>query len=157
MDITDSKTILTQQGYDDIQRELEDLLTVKRPAIAARLKEAIALGDLSENFDYHDAKNQQGLMEARIRDLKAILACATVIDCTESNGSVCVGSKVVVKDDEGFEDEYMIVGPPEADPSNGKISYECSMGAALMDHKVGDKVSVETPAGTFEYEIVSVS
>ena len=153
---TDNRTILTQKGYDELQRELEDLQTVKRPALAQRLKDAIALGDLSENFDYHDAKRQQGMMEARIRDLKAILSSATILENGGSNGCVTMGSKVVVKDEDGFEDEYMIVGPLEADPSDGKISYECSMGAALMERKAGDKVSVETPAGTFEYEIVSV-
>lgn len=150
-------TILTSEGYAALQRELEEFQTVKRHALAERLRDAIALGDLSENFDYHDAKNQQGMMEARIRDLKAILATATVADCSASNGCVNVGSKVVVKDNEGFEDEYMLVGPPEADPSNGKISYECSMGAALMDHKAGDKVTVETPAGVFKYKIISIS
>ena len=149
--------ILTQKGYDELQSELENLQTVQRPALAVRLKDAIAMGDLSENFDYHDAKRQQGMMEARIRDLKMILGSATIIECTGSNGCVAIGSKVMVKDEDGFEEEYMIVGPLETDPSNGKISFECSMGAALMDCKAGDKVSVETPAGVFGYEILSVS
>jgi len=156
VDTLDNRTVLTPEGHAELQAELHDLLTVKRPAVAERLKEAIELGDLSENFDYHDAKNQQGLMEARIRDLKAILATAAIIDCSHSNGCVAIGSKVTIKDEDGFEEEYMIVGPLEADPSDGKISYECSMGAALMDCKAGDKVSVETPAGVFEYEIISI-
>ncbi len=156
MDTTDNRTALTAEGHAELQLELQDLLTTKRHALAQRLKEAIELGDLSENFDYHDAKNQQGMMEARIRDLKAILACAVIIDCANSNGCVGIGSKVTIKDEDGDEEEYMIVGPLEADPSDGRISYECSMGAALMDCKAGDKVSVETPAGIFGYEIISV-
>ena len=157
MDIQDQGTVLTRKGYDDIKRELEELLTVKRPALAQRLKEAIALGDLSENFDYHDAKRDQGLMEARIKHLKAILDTATVIECAGTGGEVGIGSKVTVRDvADGYEDEYMIVGPPEADPSEGKISYESNVGAALMGHKVGDRVSVETPGGVMELEITCV-
>jgi transcription elongation factor GreA len=154
---TDNRMVLTKEGYEELRRELEDLQTVKRHELAVRLKDAIALGDLSENFDYHDAKRQQGMMEARIRDLKMILGSATIIEKSNGNGCVAVGSKVMVKDEDGFEEEYMIVGPLEADPSDGKISYECSMGEALMDHKAGDKISVETPAGVFAYEIITVS
>lgn len=157
MDLQDKGTVLTRQGYDEIKRELEELLTVKRPALAERLKEAIALGDLSENFDYHDAKRDQGLMEARIKQLKAILDTATVVECANQDGEVSIGSKVLVRDvNDGFEDEYTIVGPPEADPSEGKISYESNVGAALVGRKVGDKISVETPGGTMKLEILCV-
>ncbi len=157
MEMNDRGTILTREGYCDIKRELEELLTVKRPALANRLKEAIALGDLSENFDYHDAKRDQGLMEARIKHLKAILDTATVVECASTDGEVGIGTKVLVRDtSDGYEDEYTIVGPPEADPSEGKISYESNVGAALMGRKVGDKVSVETPGGAMELEIVCV-
>ncbi len=150
-------TVITQQGYNDIVSELENLLTVERPAVVARLKEAIALGDLKENFDYHDAKRQQGMMESRIRDLKRILDDSAVIDCANGNGEIGVGSKVMVRDlNDDFEDEYMIVGPPEADPTEGKISYESNVGSALLGRKVGDRVSVETPCGVLEYEIVCV-
>jgi len=150
-------TLLTQQGYNDIARELEHLLTMQRPAMVRRLKEAIALGDLSENFDYHDAKRQQGMMEARIRDLKRILDDSAVIECANGNGEVSVGSKVMVRDvNDNFEDEYTIVGPPEADPTEGRISYESNVGSALLGRKVGDRVSVETPCGVLEYEILCV-
>jgi len=154
----DKGLVLTRKGYDDAQRELQELLTVKRPALSERLKNAIALGDLSENFDYHDAKREQGMVEARIRDLKMILDTATVVECAGADGEVVVGSKVLVRDvSDGFEDEYTIVGPPEADPSEGRISYESNVGAALLGRKVGDRISIETPGGVFEYEIVCVA
>lgn len=155
--MVDDRFRLTAEGYADLQRELDEMLTVKRPELTRRLRDAIKLGDLAENFDYHDAKRQQGMMEARIRDLKVILGSGTIIECSESNGHVCIGSRVTIKDADGCEEQYMIVGPLEAHPSDGKISFECSMGAALMERKVGDKVSVETPAGVFAYEITSVS
>ena len=149
-------TALTPQGFEEIKRELEELLTVRRPALIHRLKEAIALGDLSENFDYHDSKRDQGMMEARIKDLKRILGEATVIECAQ-DGTVGIGSRVLVRDaNDGFEDEYTIVGPPEADPSEGKISYESNVGAALLGCTVGDRVSIEAPCGTLEYEVVCV-
>lgn len=148
---------MTRQGYDDIRRELDRLLTAERPAVVKRLKEAIALGDLAENFDYHDAKRQQGLMEARIRDLKRILDSATIIECNESIEAVNVGSKVLVRDvADGFEERYTIVGPPEADPSEGKISYESNMGTALLGRKAGERISVEAPCGVLEFEVVSI-
>lgn len=157
MDVSEHRLVLTQQGYDDIKRELDEILAVKRPALVKRLKEAIALGDLSENFDYHDSKRQQGMLEARIRELKTILNSATIMEATaHDGGGISIGSKVVVRDQDGFEDEYMIVGPPEADPSEGKISYESSMGSALMGRKTGDVFCVETPGGTLECVILSV-
>ncbi|MHB0913206.1 MAG: transcription elongation factor GreA [Armatimonadota bacterium] len=157
MDIPENGTVLTRNGYDKIRRELEELIKVKRPAIVDRIREATALGDLSENFDYHDAKHQQGLLESRLADLKAILSCATVVDCANGNGCVGIGSVVKVKDvSDGYEDTYTIVGPPESNPSEGKISYESSVGAALVDRKVGEVVEVETPSGNFKYEIVAI-
>ncbi|MBP6963090.1 MAG: transcription elongation factor GreA [Armatimonadetes bacterium] len=157
MDTEHRGTILTQQGYDDIRRELNRLLTIERPAVVLRLKEAMALGDLAENFDYHDAKRQQGLMEARIRDLKRILDTATVLEGNGPIEEIGVGSKVLVRDvADGFEDHYTIVGPPEADPSEGRISYESNMGAALLGRKAGERISVEAPCGVLEFEVVSI-
>lgn len=156
MDLSDKRLVLTRQGYDEFKRELEELLSVKRPAIVNRIREARQLGDLSENFDYHDAKQTQGLMEARIRELEAILNQATVVETSEKNGHITVGSKVIVKDEDGFEDEYLIVGPAESSPADGRISYESAVGSALMDHKVGEIVTVRTPGGEIKCEIVSV-
>lgn len=158
MDLSKHKVILTRQGYNDIQRELEEIQTVKRPALVRRIRDARQLGDLNENFDYHDAKRQQGLLDGRIRELKAILAQATVVDNSDSDGHATVGSTVAIKDlDEGFEETYTIVGPAESSPSEGKISHESTMGGALVGRRAGDTISVETPAGVFRYEIVSVA
>jgi len=158
VDLSRQKVVLTRQGYEDIQRELEEIQTIKRPALVRRIREARQLGDLSENFDYHDAKRQQGMIDGRIKELKSILGQAMVVDKSESDGHATVGSTVVIKDlDEGFEETYSIVGPAESSPGDGKISHESTMGGALMGHKAGEMVSVETPAGVFRYEILSVT
>lgn len=157
MDVSNGKTVLTQKGYEDLQRELNEIVTVKRPAVVNRIREALQLGDLRENFDYHDAKKEQGLLEARVAYLKDVLDNAVVMVPSENNGHVTIGSKVVVKDlEDGFEEEYTLVGAAESSPLEGKISNESSVGAALMDKKAGDVVEVETPGGTVKYEIVSV-
>lgn len=156
MDLPNGKTVLTRKGYEDIQRELDEA-SKKRPIVIQRIKDAIALGDLSENFDYHDAKREQGLLESKIAELKSILNNSVVVDCAE-DGCINVGSKVVVREvDEEDEEEYLIVGPPESNPSQGKISYESVVGSALMGHSAGDIVSIESPGGEFKYEIISVS
>lgn len=157
VEFSEERTILTRQGYDDIQRELNDIITVKRPAIVDRIREARQLGDLSENFDYQDAKHVQALMEARIKELKTILAHATVVDSASLDGTVGIGSKVVVKDlEENIEDEYLIVGPAESSPAEGKISHESCVGSALMGQSVGSVVTIRTPGGSFRYEVLSV-
>ena len=157
MDFSEDGFVLTREGYEDIQRELNETLTVKRPAVVDRIREARQLGDLSENFDYEDAKRSQAMLEARVKELKAILAHATVIDTTTSDGSVGIGSKVLVKDlEDGFEDEYTVVGPAESSPSDGRISHESCVGQELMGKKAGDQICVQTPSGAIRYEIVSV-
>jgi transcription elongation factor GreA len=151
------KIVLTRQGYQDIERELEELVTVKRPALVDRIREARQMGDLRENFDYEDAKRQQGLVEGRIAELKAIMAEATVIDSSGNNGSVRLGSKVRIKDlEDGFEEEYMIVGSLEASPSDGRISDESCIGAALMGAAAGDTVQVNSPGGVYKYQVLSI-
>ena len=155
--MSDMKFVLTPKGYEDIQNELSELLTTKRPAVIDRIRQARQLGDLSENFDYEDAKRSQAMLESRVMELKAILAHASVIDCAMSDGSIGIGSKVLVKDlDEGFEDEYTIVGPAESSPADGKISHESCVGEALLGKKVGEMVVVVAPGGSIKYEIVSV-
>lgn len=157
MDLADRRLVLTRQGYDEVCRELEEILTVKRPAIVDRIREARQLGDLSENFDYQDAKQTQGMLEARIRELQAILCSACVVDGRNEDGYVGIGSRVVIRDPEdGSEEDYMIVGPTESSPAEGKISHESSMGSALMGCKAGEIVSVHTPGGVFQCEIVAV-
>ena len=156
--MSDMEFVLTPQGFEDIQNELNDLLTTKRPAVIERIRQARQLGDLSENFDYEDAKRSQAMLESRITELKAIVSHARVVDGAESDGSIGIGSKVTVKDlDEGFEDVYTIVGPAESSPAEGKISHESCVGEALLGKKVGETVIVEAPGCSIKYEIVSVT
>ena len=155
--MSDMEFVLTPQGFEDIQTELNDLLSVRRPAVIERIRQARQLGDLSENFDYEDAKRTQAMLEARIVELKAILSHASVVERSASDGSIGIGSKVVLKDlEEGFDDEYTIVGPAESSPAEGKISHESCVGEALMGHKVGDQVTVQAPGGAIRYEVISV-
>jgi transcription elongation factor GreA len=154
--IRDDRAVLTRQGYENIQRELDEILKVKRPAVVQRIREARQLGDLSENFDYQDAKRTQGLLEARVRELQAILSRATVVE-NDGNGHVDIGSTVTVRDlDGGFEDVYSIVGPAESSPGEGKISHVSCVGEALMGKRANDIVTIVAPGGEMRYEIVSV-
>jgi transcription elongation factor GreA len=146
---------LTKEGYEKLQHELDYLRTEKRKEIAIRLQEAMEDGELIENAEYEDAKNEQAFVEGRIKELELLLANARVIE--ESNGiheNIQVGCRVTIVE-EGMEPEtYFIVGPAEADPSKGRISNESPLGKALINHKVGDKVKVEAPGGAFEVEII---
>lgn len=155
--MSDMEFVLTRQGFEDIQGELNELLSVKRPEVIERIRQARQLGDLSENFDYEDAKRVQAMLEARIAELKAILSHASVVERAATDGSVGIGAKVVLKDlEDGFEDEYTIVGPAESSPADGRISHESCVGEALMGRKVGDTVVVQAPGGAIKYAIVSV-
>jgi len=155
--MSDMEFVITPQGYEDIQNELSELLSAKRPAIIERIRQARQLGDLSENFDYEDAKRSQAMLESRIVELKAILSHASVVERTASDGCIGIGAKVVLKDlEEGFEDEYTIVGPAESSPAEGRISHESCVGEALMGRKTGETVIVQAPGGPIKYQIVAV-
>lgn len=155
--MTDMEFVITPQGFEDIQNELNELLSTKRPAVIERIRQARQLGDLSENFDYEDAKRSQAMLESRIVELKAILSHASVVERTECDTCIGIGAKVKVKDlDDGFEDEYTIVGPAESSPAEGRISHESCVGEALMGRKVGDTVVVLAPGGAIKYKIVAV-
>ena len=141
---------LTAEGAADLRRELEDLLTVQRPRLALQLKEAIAQGDLSENADYSDAKEQQAFLEGRILYLEKLLRSATIIDeggDSDTPLEVTVGCEVTIQAEDEEPETYRIVGAAEADPRNGKISNESPIGSALLGHRKGQKVRVATPAG----------
>lgn len=154
----DDEIILTPAKYQEIAAELERLQTVERPAIAERIRQARSLGDLSENFDYHDAKRQQGFLEGKILNLKQTLERAHVVNYISGGDVVGIGSKVKVHDEEYDEDiVYAIVGVMDADAANNKISNTSPVGKALLGHKVGEKVEVATPAGKATYEIVEIS
>lgn len=156
--MSDMDFVLTPEGYEDIKNELNELLTVKRPEVIERIRQARQLGDLAENFDYEDAKRTQSIIEARIAELKAILSHATIVDHRTTDGSVGIGSRVTVKDlEEGLENEYTIVGPAESSPAEGKISHESRVGEALLGKRVGEKVTVHVPAGALKFEIVAIA
>lgn len=149
---------LTQEGKENLIKELEDLKGPKRQAIAKRLKHAIEMGDLSENADYKSAKEDQGFLEGRIQEIEAILKVAEVVEKnTDNNGEIGIGSKVKVQES-GFPPElFIIVGVKEANAASGKISYESPMGSALIGHKKGEIVKVITPGGNLLLEILEVS
>ncbi len=152
--------LLTEQGLKDLEEELEQLKTVKRKEMAEKIKVARSYGDLSENSEYDDAKNEQAIMEARIADIEVMLKNAKVIDESEiSNEHVHIGSKVRVYDND-MEEEivYHIVSASEADPENDKISDESPVGHALMGKKVGEKAPVDLPNGeTIEFDILEIT
>ncbi|MBC8099438.1 MAG: transcription elongation factor GreA [Armatimonadetes bacterium] len=148
---------LTPDGAEDLRRELNLLLTVKRPELARKLKEAVAEGDLKENADYHDAKEQQAFIEGRIQYVENILRAAILIVNDGSTDEVRIGSEVTIREDGGDEDEtYMIVGAAEANPAEGKISQKSPIGQALLGRKKGDKVKVQTPSGTVTFKVKKI-
>ena len=157
--MSEQDVILTREGLEQLVQELEELRTVKRTEVKERLKEAIALGDLSENSEYDDAKNEQAFMEGRILELEKMIRNAKVIeDGVQQEGTITVGSLVTVKDIEFDEiTEYRLVGTVEADPMNNRISNESPVGRALLGHKAGDIIDVEVPAGVIQLEIIEIS
>lgn len=157
--MAEKKNFLTDKGLKKIQDELQELIIVKRKEITQKIKEAKEQGDLSENAEYDAAREEQKNNEARIAELEAILKNAEVINMDEvDKEKVNIGCKVKVKRvDNGKEDEYKIKGSTEADFLNKKISNESPIGAALMGRKVGEKVDVETPNGTFQLEVLEIS
>ena len=154
--MADAKVMLTEDGYNKLVEKLNYLKSVRRIEIAERLKAAIALGDLSENSEYDDAKNEQAFLEGEIQDLETKIRNSDIIK-TEAGDIVQMGSKVVVKDLEfGDEETYMIVGSTEADPDEAKISNESPVGSAIIGQKVGSVVEVHAPAGIIKYQIMEI-
>ena len=146
---------LTAEGLTKLETELQHLITNERPRVAARIHDAKQDGDISENAEYEDAKQEQSFLEGRIATLEGQLKNAQVI--AGNNGDkVGIGSKVVIKGDEG-EETFTIVGSAEASPREGRISNESPVGQALMNKKKGDKVNVQTPGGASAYTVVSIS
>lgn len=151
-------TYLTADGIKKLQEELDYLINVRRPEIARQIAEAKADGDVSENAGYEEAKNAQAFNEGRILTLKNILANAVVIPENGSKETVDIGCKVTVRDATyGDQETYTIVGSTEVDPGNGRISLKSPIGRALMGHRVGDVVTVQTPGGSVEFEIVNIA
>jgi transcription elongation factor GreA len=148
---------LTAEGAVKLKAELEELKGPRREALARRLRDAIQMGDLSENADYHKAKEDQGFLEGRIQELEFTLRNATIVESTSTpKDLVAVGVRVTVQE-EGFEIEiFQMVGAQEADPRTGKISHESPIGSALMDHRAGDIVEAETPGGIIKLKILKI-
>ena len=149
---------LTREGFEKLQVELDDLRNNRRKEIAVRLQEAMEDGELIENAEYEDAKNEQAFVEGRIKDLELLLATARIIDEGENEqGLIQVGTTVTIQE-EGYDPEtYMIVGPAEADPILGRISNESPIGRALINRKIGETVKVEAPGGAFTVLIIKTS
>ncbi len=154
----DKDVILTQAGFEKLKTTIEELETVKRREVAERIKSAREFGDISENSEYDDAKNEQALLESRIAKMKEQLRSARVIDTSDiPKDVVSIGSKVKVKYvDEGETDEYEIVGSAEADPGNRRLSNESPVGSAVLGHKKGDVVEVAAPSGPIKLQIVGI-
>ena len=153
----DNGLILTAEGYIELEEELNELKTVKRPEVIKALKDARAQGDLSENADYDAARNEQAQLESRIKELDYMLEHAKIID-TKTRDKVSVGTTVTINyiDDDETE-EYRIVGSLEADPLNNKISNESPIGVAIMNRKVGDVIDVESPTGSYKVKITEIA
>ena len=155
-----TKTLLTLQGYQELKDELDNLINVKRPENIKAIKDARSLGDLSENADYDAARNEQAELEGRIKQLEKVLENVEIIDSLKQDKDVVnVGNTVSIKymDDSDDIEEYKIVGSQEADPFASKISNESPIALALMNHKVGDIVDVESPNGVYQVEITAIS
>jgi len=153
------QVILSSQGLKNLEEEIEQLKTEKRKEIAEKIKVALSFGDLSENGEYDEAKNEQAMVESRIATIEAMLKNVKLIDDDEiTTDAVSVGTKVKIFDIEFNENiEYQIVGSTEADPDKFSISDESPVGRALLGRKVGEEVTVETPGGTIKYKILEIA
>ena len=153
--MTQQPSYLTQEGEKKLRAELAELTGPRREELAKRLRSAIQMGDLSENADYHKAKEDQAFLEGRIQEIEAVLRTAVVVQKSRSD-VVSVGATVTVQEENFDPETYDLVGAKEADPRNGKISNESPIGRALMDHKVGDVVEAETPGGKIKFKILKI-
>ena len=160
--IEEDQTLVTKEGLKQLQDELEILKTVRRKEVAVRLKEAISYGDLSENSEYQEAKNEQAFTEGRIMELEQMIKSAKIISdkgSASKGNDIQIGKTVTIRNKTDGDDpvQYKIVGSTEANPHEKKISNESPVGKALLGKKKGDTVDVSTPAGIFKYEVVKVA
>jgi len=156
--MNDQINYITKEGFEKLKEELHQLKTVKRKEVAFRIQQAKELGDLSENAEYTEAKNEQAFLEGRIAELENVMKNAQIIDkmkLSHSGGTVQVGATMKVRV-AGRETEFSIVGSQEADPKQGKISNESPLGRALLGRMPGDTVDVRTPSGMMQYEIIKI-
>ena len=153
--MTQHQTYLTAEGEVKLKAELAELTGPRREELSQRLRSAIQMGDLSENADYHKAKEDQGFLEGRIQEIEAILRTAVIIENQHSD-VVNVGSHITVQEEDSEPEIFYMVGAKEADPRNGKISNESPIGSALMGHKINEVVEVTTPGGKIKFKILKV-
>jgi transcription elongation factor GreA len=156
--MTEQQTFLTREGLKKLEEELEYLRTVRRAQVAERLHDAQEDGELIENAEYEDAKNEQAFVEGRILALESMLSNAVIIQDTGPEGVVSLGSKVTIRESvsSGKPEVYQLVGAAEANPKQGRISNESPLGKALLGRRVGDEVKVNAPAGTLSFRIVAI-
>ena len=148
---------LTTEGAEKMKAELAELKGPRRTELAQRLRSAIQMGDLSENADYHKAKEDQGFLEGRIKELEYLLHNAIIVDISEvSRDSVQVGTRITIQEEGEEPETYLMVGASEADPRNGRISNESPIGAALFGKKVGEIAVAETPGGQIQFKILKI-
>ncbi len=149
-------TYLTAEGAAKLKQELEELKGPRRLELAKRLRSAIQMGDLSENADYHKAKEDQGFLEGRIQEIEYMLRNAIIIEPNGRRDVVSIGNRVTIQEADYPPETYHVVGAKEADPRNGKISNESPIGRALIDHRVGDVVHADTPGGKLSLKILKI-
>jgi transcription elongation factor GreA len=154
--VNNKPAYLSRDGLQKLREELDEMINVRRAEVATRIHEAKEHGDIAENAEYEDAKNEQAFVEGRIQTLSALIKNAIIIDERHSTTHVAIGSTVELETD-GLKERYTIVGSAEAAPSEGKISNESPVGRALLGRKKGDKVTVSVPAGDTVYKIVGIS
>jgi transcription elongation factor GreA len=151
----DKKIALTKEGKEKLEKELEELKKVKRPAVIERIKRAKDFGDLSENAEYEDARNEQSFIEGRIQEVEYMLKYSTLIETKNCSGVVGLGCKVCL-DMEGDKVDYEIVSSAEADPASGRISGQSPIGLALIGKKIGDRVAAKTPGGEVKIKVLKI-
>lgn len=155
--MSDQTVYLTREGHDKLQAELEYLRSVRRREVARRLHEARTEGELLENAELEAAQNEQAFVEGRILELETLLRGAEIIEERGPGEVVGIGSRVTISEGDGEPETYHLVGPAEADPSDGKISYKSPLGEALVGHRVGDEVMVHAPDGTLIFRVIAIN
>ncbi|MBI5222167.1 MAG: transcription elongation factor GreA [Candidatus Magasanikbacteria bacterium] len=153
--MTDQIQFMTQEKFDELEKELRQLKNDEVPRIAKRIDEARQMGDLSENAEYHSAREEMAWIQSRVKEIQHLLSDAEIISAGQKGGIVTVGSTIVVESKNGRKD-YIIVGAQEANPTLGKISNESPLGSAFLGRIKGDKVKVQLPSGVQEYKILEV-
>lgn len=153
----DNRFRMSAERLEELKKELEYLQTVRETEVADQIREARSFGDLSENSEYDEAKTEQGKLYSKIAEIKKLIENAVIVEKTDDAEKVGIGSKVRVRDVEfGDEEEYQIVGSQEANPMEGKISDDSPFGRGLMDHRVGETVNIDAPAGVLKFTILSI-